>query len=209
MCHPKGVWKRGAKRETEDHMWCQHLVTNPGPNHTHTPFTSLFSPQVLLSPCCGSHSFAAAPFWLDDKRRMVCVMSNKHTKVALLFLCQPSLQPPLSSCHSPHSCPCGVVVSVDVLSMQPMRRSEVSAIITPLWCLVFVVWCPQSPLLFPISLHHPLVVLCVWLLHDCMVLCCLMEWCECMDSHTKRNSTQACLCVTCCVLCWYGVECGV
>ena len=58
----KRVEKRGAKRETEDHMWCQHLVTNPGPNHAHTPFTSLFSPQVLLSSCCGPHSFSVAPF---------------------------------------------------------------------------------------------------------------------------------------------------
>ena len=159
----KRVEKRGAKRETEDHMWCQHLVTNPGPNHTHTPFTSLFSPQVLLSSCCGPHSFSAAPFWLSDKRRMVCVMSNKHTKVALLFLCQPSFSNHLFLLvTSPHSCPCGVVMSVHAQSMQPMRPSEVSAIITSLWCLVFVVWCPQSPLLFPIhSLHHPLVVPCV------------------------------------------------
>ena len=102
-------------------------------------------------------------FWLDDKRRMVCVMSNKHTKVALLFLCQPSFSNHLFLLvTSPHSCPCGVVMSVHAQSMQPMRPSEVSAIITSLWCLVFVVWCPQSPLLFPIhSLHHPLVVPCV------------------------------------------------
>ena len=159
----KACGKRGAKRETEDHMWCQHLVTNPGPNHAHTPFTSLFSPQVLLSSCCGPHSFAAAPFWLDDKRRMVCVMSNKHTKVALLFLCQPSFSNHLFLLvTSSHSCPCGVVMSVHAQSMQPMRPSEVSAIITSLWCLVFVVWCPQSPLLFLIhSLHHLLVVPCV------------------------------------------------
>ena len=58
----KACGKMGAKRETEDHMWCQHLVTNPGPNHTHTPFTSLFSPQVLFSSCCGLHSFSAPPF---------------------------------------------------------------------------------------------------------------------------------------------------
>ena len=109
----KSVWKKGAKRETEDHMWCQHLVTNPGPNHAHTPFTSLFSPQVLLSSCCGPHSFSAALFWLGDKRRMVCVMSNKHTKVALLFLCQPSFSNHLFLLvTSPHSCPCGVVMSV-------------------------------------------------------------------------------------------------
>ena len=109
----KRVEKGMQKRETEDHMWCQHLVTNPGPNHAHTPFTSLFSPQVLLSSCCGPHSFSAAPFWLDDKRRMVCVMSNKHTKVALLFLCQPSFSNHLFLLvTSPHSCPCGVVMSV-------------------------------------------------------------------------------------------------
>ena len=96
----KCVEKRGAKRETEDHMWCQHLITNPGPNHTHTPFTSLFSPQVLLSSCCGPHSSSAVPFLLGDKRRMVCVMSNKHAKVALLFLVPTVLSPPpFSSCH--------------------------------------------------------------------------------------------------------------
>ena len=64
-------------------------------------------------------------------------------------------------------------------SMQPTRPSEVGAIIISLWCLVFVVWCPQSPPLFPIhSLHHPLVVSC----GDCMVftieLCGLLSVCQ-------------------------------
>ena len=58
----KACGKKGPKRETEDHMWCQHLVTNPGPNHACTPFTSLFSLQVLLSSCRGPRSFSAAPF---------------------------------------------------------------------------------------------------------------------------------------------------
>ena len=53
----------------------------------------------------------SAPFWLDDKRRMVCMMSNKHTKVALLFLCQPSFSNHLFLVASPHYC-CCVVMSV-------------------------------------------------------------------------------------------------
>ena len=164
MCHPKSVWKRGPKKEKQK-TTCGVNTLSPTlvpttPTHT---FTSLFSPQVLLSSCCGHHSFSAGPFWLSDKRRMVCVMSNNHTKVALLFLCQPSFSNHLFLLvTSPHSCPCGVVMSVHAQSMQPMRPSEASAIISSLWCLVFVVWCPQSPLLFSIhSLHHPLVVSCV------------------------------------------------
>ena len=48
-----------------------------------------------------------------------------------------------------------------------------SAIITSLWCLVFVVWCPQSPLLFPNSLIVPSIgcVMC----GDCMIAWCLIE----------------------------------
>ena len=41
---------------------------------------------------------------------------------------------------------------IAMVSMQPIRASEVIAIITSLWCLVFVVWCSQSSLLFPYSL---------------------------------------------------------
>ena len=77
----KACGKRGAKRETEDHMWCQHLVINPGPNHAHSPFTSLFfSPQVLLSSCCGHHSFSAGPFWLSDKMNGLCDVKQAHKK---------------------------------------------------------------------------------------------------------------------------------
>ena len=55
------------------------------------------------------------------------MMSNKHTKVALLFLCQPSFSNQLFLLvTSPHSCPCGVVMSVHAQFMQPMRPSEVN-----------------------------------------------------------------------------------
>ena len=101
-------------------------------------------------------------FWLEDKRRMVCVMSNKHTKVALLFLCQPSFSNHLfllvTSCRS---CQCCVVVSVDAQFMQPMRPSEVSVIITSLHCGAWCLWCGvfNHHCSFPIhSLYHPLVV---------------------------------------------------
>ena len=124
---------------------------------------------------------------------MVCVMSNKHTKVTLLFLCQPSFSNHLFLLvTSHHSCPCGVVMSVYAQSMQPMRPSEVSAIITSLWCLVFVMWCPQTPLLFRIhSLKHPMVTSCVviaWL--HCVVLFDWV-WNECTDSHTGRKKCLA------------------
>ena len=138
MCHPKSVWKKGRKKRNRRPHVVSTPCHNPGPNHAHTPFTSLFSPQVLLSSCCGPHSFSAVPFWLSGKRRMVCLISNNHTKVALLFLCQPSFSNHLFLLvTSPHSCHCGVVVGVRAQSMQPMRPSEASAIITSLWCLVF------------------------------------------------------------------------
>ena len=91
-------------------------------------------------------------------------MRDSHmSQVALIFLCQPSFSNHLFLLvTAPHSCPCGVVMNVDAQFMQPMGPSVASAIITSLWCLVFVVWCPQPPLLFLIhSLHHPLVVQCV------------------------------------------------
>ena len=155
----KACGKRGAKRETEDHMWCQHLVTNPGPNHTHTPFTSLFSPQVLFPSCCGSRSFSAAPFGVMTRGEwFVCCQTS--TQKWHTFSCANPLSNHLFLLvTSPHSCPCGVVMSVCAHSMQPMRPSEVSAIITSLWCLVFVVWCPQSPLLYPFT-HSNIHWLC-------------------------------------------------
>ena len=170
MCHPKSVWKNGRKKRnrrpyvvsTPCHQpWSQPL-THPSLHSSH--HKSYFPLAVTLT------LFLLLLFWLDDKRRMVCVMSNNHTKVALLFLCQPSFSNHLFLLvTSHHSCPCGVVMSVDTQYMQPMRASEVSAIITSLWCLVFVVWCPPSPLLFPIhSLLHPLVVPCV------VIACCVV-----------------------------------
>ena len=166
----KSVWKNGCKeRNRRTHVVstpCHQPWSQPRPHTLHFTLLTTSPAFLLLWPSL----FLCRSFWLDDKRRMVCVMSNKHTKVALLFLCQPSF----SNClfllvTSPHSCPCGVVMSVHAQSVQPMRPSEVSAIITSLWCLVFVVWCPQPPLLFLIHpLHHPLVVLC----DDCMVAWC-------------------------------------
>ena len=163
MCHPKSEWKKGCKkRNRRPHVVstpCHQPWSQPCPHTLHFTLLTTSPAFLLLWPSL----FLCCSFWLDDKRRMVCVMSNKHTKVALLFLCQPSFSNHLFLLvTSSHSCPCGVVMSVHAQSMQPMRPSEVSAIITSLWCLVFVVWCPQSPLLFPIhSLHHPLVVPCV------------------------------------------------
>ena len=127
-----------------------------------------------------------------------CMMDSHVSQVALLFLCQPSFSNHLFLLvTSPRSCPCGVVMSVDAQSMQPMRPSEVSAIITSLWCLVFVVWCPQSPLLFPHSLVASSIGCAMCGGCNCMVLCCLNEWNECTFSHTQRkkeDSTQVCLC---------------
>ena len=131
--------KKGHKKRSRRPHVVSTPCHQPWSQHAHTPFTSLFSPRVLLSSCCGPHSFSTAPFWLSDKRRMVCVMSNNHTTVALFFLCQPSFSNHLFLlATSPHSCSYGVVMSVGAHTMQQMRPSEVSvtsAIITSLWCL--------------------------------------------------------------------------
>ena len=106
------------KRRQKDYdTWCSQVVSNPSTNQARRGLTSLIRREVVLSSWYGRNSFlfsfSAAPFWLSDKRRMVCVMSNKHTKVALLFLCQPSFSNHLFLLvTSPHSCPCGVVMSV-------------------------------------------------------------------------------------------------
>ena len=56
-CGKKGVQKEKQKTTCGVNTLSPTLVPT-----THTPFTSLFSPQVLLSSCCGPHSFSAAPF---------------------------------------------------------------------------------------------------------------------------------------------------
>ena len=141
MCHPKSMWKKGVQKEkqkttcgvnTLSLTLVPTMPTHPSLHSSH--HKSCFPLAVVLT------LFLLLLFWLEDKRRMVCVMSNKHTKVALLFLCQPSFSNHLFLLvTSPHSCPCGVVMSVHAQSMKLMRPSEVSAIITPLccWCL----WC--------------------------------------------------------------------
>ena len=76
-----------------------------------------------------------------------------------------------------------------------MRPSEVSAIITSLWCSVFVVWCPHSPLLFLIHpLHHPLVVRLS------------VEWVD-MQSHIPKERGQhtGVLVWVVCAIVWCGV----
>ena len=141
MCHPKGVWKKGAQKEKQK-TTCGVNTLSPTLVPTMPTHPSLHSShhKSCFSSCCCPYSFSAPPFWLGDKKRMICVMSNKHIKVALLFLCQPSFSNHIFLLvSSPHSCLCGVVMSVPAQSMQPMRPSEVSAIITSLWCLVFVV----------------------------------------------------------------------
>ena len=85
----KRVEKGRKKRNRRPHVVstpCHQPWSQP---HPHTLRFTLLATSPISSCCC-SHSFSAVPFWLGDKRRMVCVMSNKHTKVALLFLCQPS-----------------------------------------------------------------------------------------------------------------------
>ena len=109
----KSVWKKGCKnRNRRPHVVstpCHQPWSQPCPHTLH--FTLLTTSPAFLLLC--PHSFAAPPFWLSDKRRMVCVMSNKHTKVALLFLCQLSFSNHIFLLvTSPHSCPCGVVMSV-------------------------------------------------------------------------------------------------
>ena len=73
-----------------------------------------------------------------------------------------------------------------------------SAIITSLCCLVFVMWCPQLLLLFPVrSLHHSLVVSCVVIAWLHGVVLFDWVWSECTDSHTQRKKTahrRACVC---------------
>ena len=124
---------------------------------------------------------------------MVCVMSNKHIKMALLFLCQPSLQPPLSSCHftSLLSLWCCDECGCPIHATNESKWSEdVSAIITSLWCLVFVVWCPQTPLIFLIhSLHLPTVTSCVVIAWLHGVVLFGWVWNECTDSHAQWKRT--------------------
>ena len=81
-----------------------------------------------------------------------------------------------------------------------MRPSEVSAIITSLWCLVFVVWCLQSPLLFPIhSVHRTLVVYC----GDCMIAWCCVVWLSVDWVHWQLHTKKEGMFVLC------GVDCGM
>ena len=159
----KRVEKRGAKkRNRRPHVVstpCHQPWSQPRPHTLHFTLLTTSPAFLLLWPslflCCSFLAFRQEANGLCDVKQ--AHKSGTPFLVPTLFL-----QPPLSSCHSPHSCPCGVVMSVHAQFMQPMRPSEVSVIITSLWCLVFVVWCPQSPLLFPIhSFHYPLVVPCM------------------------------------------------
>ena len=109
----KACGKRGEKkRNRRPHVVstpCHQPWSQPCPHTLH--FTLLTTSLAFL--LLWSSLFLCCSFCLEDKRRMVCVMSNKHTKVALLFLCQPSFSNHLFLLvTSPHSCHCGVVMSV-------------------------------------------------------------------------------------------------
>ena len=104
----KRVEKGGKKRNRRPHVVstpCHQPWSQPHPHTLH--FTLLTTSPVFL--LLRSSLFLCCSFWLEDKRRMDCVMSNNYTKVALLFLCQPSFSNHLfllvTSCRS---CHCGV-----------------------------------------------------------------------------------------------------
>ena len=78
------------KGEKDYDTWCSQVVSNPSTNQARRGLTSLIRREVVLSSWYGRNSlylFLCSSFWIDDKRRMAWVMLNKHTKVALLFLC--------------------------------------------------------------------------------------------------------------------------
>ena len=78
--------KAQKKRKKDYDTWCSQVVSNPSTNQARRGLTSLIRREVVLSSWYGRNSSfflsPATPFWLESKRRMVCVMSNKHTKVA-------------------------------------------------------------------------------------------------------------------------------
>ena len=184
-------------------MWCQHLVINPGPNHTHTPFTSLFSPQVLLSSCCDPHSFWSSFLAFRQEANGLCDVKQAHKSGTSFLVLTLFLQPPLSSCHFASLMPlwccdeCGMPNSCSQWDQVMWVPSSLHCGAWCLWCGVLNHHCP-----FPFT-HCIIHWLChVWWLNDCMVLCCLAEWrlSALTATHKERKRTaHRHACVACCV----------
>ena len=106
-----------------------------------------------------------------------------------------------------HSYPCCVVMSVHAQSMQPMRPGEVSVIITSLHCGAWCLWCGvhSHHCSFPFT-HCIICWMChMWCLHDCMMMCCLIECglSALTVTHKERGEHTGVLvwCVVCAVWC--------
>ena len=116
----KGVWgKRGKRKkrgvsskkackkaaqtqQKEDDTWCSHLVSNPCPNHALSPFTSLITPQVVLSSWCGRHCFSKSThsfFTSTQEVSGLCDVKQPHKSATPFLVPTLFLLFPLSSCH--------------------------------------------------------------------------------------------------------------
>ena len=83
---------RKKKGQKDYDTWCSQVVSNPSTNQARRGLTSLIRREVVLSSWYGHNSFSsfsAAPFWLGDKRRMVCDVKQAHQSGT------PSLMPTL------------------------------------------------------------------------------------------------------------------
>ena len=97
----KHVEKGGAKRETEDHMWCQHLATNPGPNHTHTHPSLHSSHHKSCFPLAVALTLSLLLLFLAFRQEVngLCDVKQAHKSGTPFLVPTFFLQPPLSSCH--------------------------------------------------------------------------------------------------------------
>ena len=108
----KACKKAAQTQQKEDDTWCSHLVSNPCPNHALSPFTSLITPQVVLSSWCGRHCFSKSThsfFTSTQEVSGLCDVKQPHKSATPFLVPTLFLLFPLSSCHFTSLlplCPC-------------------------------------------------------------------------------------------------------
>lgn len=98
----KACKKAAQTQQKEDDTWCSHLVSNPCPNHALSPFTSLITPQVVLSSWCGRHCFSKSThsfFTSTQEVSGLCDVKQPHKSATPFLVPTLFLLFPLSSCH--------------------------------------------------------------------------------------------------------------
>ena len=165
MSSKKACKKAAQTQQKEDDTWCSHLVSNPCPNHALSPFTSLITPQVVLSSWYGRHCFSKSThsfFASTQEVSGLCDVKQPHKSATPFLVPTLFLLFPLSSCHFTSLLP---LCSCDECP-SPIHPTNVSKpcvshphfLLVPCVCAVVST---HTTVLSIRALHHPLVAPCV------------------------------------------------